>query len=148
MLQFRPSNRNGESYPPSLSHFVEQLHAVDDLIGTVEQMMVASHSHSPFNDYMTQLSDSQSKVVREGIGELRTAMLCLVRRVGATIDSPHVNTTWAIRRTLTLLDEKLTQLNPLLCTSDGLRQSGTREDQENLMAQMRSVVKRLHSTLE
>jgi hypothetical protein len=148
MVEYQNSNANGGASPQSVSRFLETLRAVDDLVGKVEQMMVASHSHSPFNDYMTQLSDAQAKVVKEGISEFRTAMLCLVRHIGATIDAPHVNTVWAIRQTLTLLERTLAEVAPFPASGVANRQSDVLDEQKKLLGQMGSVVKRLDNILE
>jgi hypothetical protein len=147
MLGYRPSDANGGSNPQPVSRFLETLREVDDLLSKVEQMMVASHSHSPFNDYLTQLSDEQTKAMKDGIGELRTAMLCIVRHAGAMIDAPHVNTTWAIRRTLASVAEKLAEAAPLASMRVGERQSVNIVDPEKSVGQMKSVLKRLDSIL-
>ena len=111
---------------------------IEGLLAQVEEITLASRSHSPFNDYLTQLSPEQHKIVDHGISELRTAMICILRHFGIIGNNPHINTAWAVRTTLTAAAARFEQLNwKTELTDDDLLKSG----QENaaLLQQMKSA---------
>jgi hypothetical protein len=84
---------------------------IEGLLAQVEEINLASRSHSPFNDYLRQLSPEQHKIVDHGISELRTAMICILRHFGIIGNNPHINTARAVRTTLTAAAAQFEQLN-------------------------------------
>jgi hypothetical protein len=83
---------------------------VDDDLRAVEEIIVASRSHSPFNDYLTQLSPAQQKAIEHGTAEVRTAMICILRQLGIVANDPHISTLGEIRDHLKVAAERLDAL--------------------------------------
>jgi hypothetical protein len=137
-----------DSSRKSIPCFVDTLRQVDAILLSVEQMLVASRSHSPFNNYLTQLSAEQAKTVTDGISELRAAMLCLTRREGVNAEAPTINTAWAVRQSLEAAGEKLAEVDPphLTIGYDGPHRSDG-DAPEKLLTQMREVLRRLDRAL-
>ena len=145
MLGYTPT---ADSSPEPVPRFVNTLRQVDAILLSVEQMLVASRSHSPFNNYLTQLSAEQAKAVTDGISELRAAMLCLTRREGVDVEAPTINTAWAVRQSLETAGERLAEAEPphLTIGYDGPHRSDG-DAPEKLLTQMREVLRRLDRVL-
>jgi len=118
-------------------HFLAVFQDVDRMLNQIDATIVASHSHSPFNDYLTQLTPEQQRIVEHGISELRTAMICILRQHGLVTNDPHINTAYSIQKTLEQAAARLDDFD---------RQPGagppTAYDGETakLLSQMRSVL--------
>jgi hypothetical protein len=80
---------------------------VNDMLANAEEIILKSRSHSPFNDFLTQLSAEQSRTVGNGIAELRTAMICILRQRGIVTNNPTIQTADAVRRTITAAASRL-----------------------------------------
>lgn len=145
MLGYMPIADSSREPAP---RFVSILRQVDTILLGVEQMLVASRSHSPFNNYLTQLSAEQAKAVTDGISELRAAMLCLMRREGLNVEATTINTAWAVRQSLEAAAEKLAEEDPpdLRIECDGSHRSDG-DGPAKLLAQMRQVLRRLDQIL-
>jgi hypothetical protein len=72
--------------------------SVDDVLTEIEELVLASRAHSPFNEYLTQLSEEQNRVVSNGIAELRTGMLCILRHHGLPTNNPTIQTANALQK--------------------------------------------------
>lgn len=129
------------------NRFLKALREMDKLLDHVDQIMVASNSHSPFNNYLTRLSDDQAKLVKDGIGELRAGMLILTRDAVGLSNEPHINTTWAVRRTLDSANEKMTEIAALAMIAFEDQRDIDIQIPEKLMGQMKGTLKRLDAAL-
>jgi hypothetical protein len=85
--------------------------------------------------------------MRDGIDQLRTTMLCLVRRSGTTVDGPHVSAVWAIRRTLASVAEKLAEASSLTPIRAGEQQKVDVDEPATMVERMKSVVKHMDGML-
>lgn len=104
------ANSTTSVIPADQRRMVEAFANLDRLLTQVEYMILASRSHSPFNDYLNRLSDGGSKAVADALSELRTVMLCATREMAPHgVAEPRLNIVWTIRSTLAngarLLDE-------------------------------------------
>lgn len=131
----------------TIPRFFNALREMDAILLKVEEMIVTARSHSPFNNYLTQLSAEQCKALNDGISELRTAMLCLVRREDVKLDAPTVNTAWAIRQSLDAAAAKLADVRPLSDIGRDRHHATDLDAPETLLIQMRDVFKRLDRAL-
>lgn len=137
------TQEHGRQIPP----IFYTLREIDEILLKVEQVLVASRSHSPFNIYLTQLTPEQTRIVTDGLGELRTAMLCLARREGIRDDAPMVNTALAIRRSLQAASAKLADAPPILDDAHVQRHGKGLDDPGRLLMQMKDVFRRLDREL-
>ena len=83
------------------------LREIERLLSRAEEITLASRSHSPFNEYLTQLSPEQYIAVERGISELRTSMICILRHLGVVTKDPHINTVEAVRGILSEAAKRL-----------------------------------------
>jgi hypothetical protein len=112
---------------------------IDAILTKSEEMIVSSRAHSPFNNYLTQLSAEQNKCVDRAIGELRTAMICVLRKHGVVSNDPHINTAWAVRQTLASAASRFDELMEERSNigADGSEDSD--EETAKLILQMRNA---------
>jgi hypothetical protein len=119
-------------------HLLSAFRDIDVMLTKIDEMILASRSHSPFNDYLTQLSAEQQKNVDHGMSELRTAMICLLRHRGIIANDPHINTAWAIRQTLIAAASRF---EGLMDGQGGIGADESANDEEStkLLLQMRNA---------
>jgi hypothetical protein len=110
---------------------------VDGKLGSIEQVASASRSHSPFNDYLTQLSPEQQRIVEHGIGELRTAMICILRRLGIVANDPSINTSDSIQQMVKKAAMLLADFEALSGFASAIKHDN---EISRLFAQMRNVL--------
>jgi hypothetical protein len=112
---------------------------IDAMLTKSEEMIVSSRAHSPFNNYLTQLSAEQNKCVDHAIGELRTAMICVLRKHGVVSNDPHINTAWAIRQTLASAASRFDELMEERSNIGADGSGNSDEETAKLVQQMRNA---------
>ena len=123
---------------------VKVFHDVDGMLVDIEEIILESRSHSPFNEYLTQLSADQTRAVSNGIAELRAGMICILRLHGIVTNNPTIQTTCAVRQ---IAADAASRFDELVTHAADTPLGGIESETYKLLLQMQDALRHMRRAL-
>ncbi|MCX6543460.1 MAG: hypothetical protein NTV05_03485 [Acidobacteria bacterium] len=97
---------------PQQRHLLVSCQHIDTLLSSIEAVLSASRSSSPFPRYRTALTPVQARLAANYLARIRSRLVRVLEREGIPIPPPQVDTLFAIRTALTFADNAVEELRP------------------------------------
>jgi GTP-binding protein EngB required for normal cell division len=128
-------------------HLLVSCRHIDKLLAEIEGVLTASTSRSPFPRYRSGLLPVQKKVVEDYLHRIRARLVRVLESQGIGLEPPSIDSTFAIRTTLTFADSAIEELRPKYMRGYGDVPAALVPEIEGLVDEVRSVIQKLSEYL-
>ena len=132
---------------PQQRHLLVSCRHVDTLLSSIEAILSASRSSSPFPRYRTALTPVQARLAADYLARIRSRLVHVLESQGIPIPPPQVDALYAIRTTLTFADNAVEELRPEYMRGYGNMPGAVQADMDGVVDELRTVLLRLDEYL-
>jgi len=132
---------------PQQRHLLVSCQHVDKLLSSIEAILSASRSSSPFPRYRTTLTPVQARLAADYLARIRSRLVRVLESQGIPIPPPQVDALYAIRTALTFADNAVEELRPKYMRGYGHLPDAIQADVDGVVDELRTVLLRLDDYL-
>ncbi|MCX6538361.1 MAG: dynamin family protein [Acidobacteria bacterium] len=132
---------------PQQRHLLVSCQYVDKLLSSIEAILSASRSSSPFPRYCTALTPVQARLAADYLARIRSRLVRVLESQGIPIPPPQVDALFAIRTALTFADNAVEELRPKYMRGYGGLPDALQADVDGVVDELRTVLHRLDDYL-
>ena len=128
-------------------HLLVTCEHIDKLLGAIEQIVIASSSHSLFPRYTSTLTAVQKKVLGDYVARIRDRLVSVLDSQHLRPAPPHTDDVFAIRTTLAFVDTAIEELKPKYMRGFGTVPDALVPAIDGIVVELRAIVQKLSEYL-
>ena len=118
---------------------------VDNLLSEMESAARGDRIHSPFYEYIADLTEDQQQAVFEHCHRVRAVMARILAEKGIAIPPPSISTSQVIHTGTNFADMAFEEMKPKYLRGYGALSDQAKRELDDMVAELQGLLKKMHS---
>ena len=119
---------------------------VDNLLSEMESAARGDRAHSPFYEYITDLTGNQKQAICDHCQRVRAAMVHFLAEKGIAMPPPFISTSQSIHTGINFADMAFEELKPKYLRGYGALSDQAKRELDDMLVELQGLLKQMHAS--